>query len=417
MKWFVPIGLLLLAQESSPVPALLGKIDGRDPVACFRAIADLADLDPSRRAEIAKGAERLPAFYRDALQAELKWPPLAQKRVTLQGKRTFRQQLKELERQTGVKIDIGFLDRSPSFEYQHDGEFSADCSEATAMEALAEVCGAFGAFIERDELSDQLEVTDFGRKHWVAGQRSLILFHKYAWKRKWIDLSSRAEWQAGLHFDALMGPGVRLYGWKDVQVVEAVSDKGGDLRLKPDAESRSILGIEREDENPWHDQKGGFHISLRLPEDVRSVSRLKISAIARVYTRHQSVEVNTKLGNGKGRASKDELDVEVQQAVPKEELNATFNIRVRAKGLTGKELAGRPMIVRAMCSGFKGLGLLTMRRVENETVEYEAVWIKGDMISWTPPPEGLLLESVTVYVADGLEERPVFAEFRDIPLR
>ena len=416
MKWIMVASLLLIPQESSPVPALLERIDGRDPKVCFRAISELADLGAAHRREIEKGADHLPAFYRDALLAEMKWPPLAQKRVTLKGKRNFRQQLKEMERQTGEKIDLGFLDRSPSFEFQHDGEFSADCSEVTAMEAMAEACGAFGAFIERDELSDQIKVTDFGGKLWVAGQRSLIVFHEKAWMRKWIDFSGRAEWQSGLRFTAFMRAGVRVQGWKDVRVVEAVSDKGVDLRLNPEAERPSFLDFPTGQEEPSNWDQEGFIVSLRLPTGVEMASRLKISAVAQVFTRYWSVKVNTKGTAGNGKASNDGLEVEVRPCDPRDEQGRTYTLRLRARGLSGKELAGRSRVIRSIYCGKEGWADLKLRSIEGDTLEFDARWeniggvLKGELDQKT-------LEEVTIYVADGLEEKPVFVEFRDIPLR
>ena len=408
---------LLLIQERSPVPALLEKIDGHDPAACFRAIADLADLAPAHRAEIEKGAGRLPDFYRDALLAELKLPPPSLKRVTLEGKRTFRKHLDELARRTGMKLDLSFWKENKAEDRLDRDDSLLACRDSMAMEALAAICQAHSAMIDKDALSDNLEVTNFGGPPvWALGQRSLVILHKDAWQRKWVDLSSRPEWQAGLHFNVVLAPGARIYGWKDVRIVEALSEKGGDLRLDPTAPGSSILDFKGGPHEPTDWVESGFCLNLRLPEGVQKVDRLKISAVARVNTKYRFIDVKIQGAEGKSRASSEELEIDVRQIDPREPMAATFLVDLRAKGLSGKDLAARPTFVEAACSGNKGRVSLRVRRVEAGSIEYEARWepVVGDSVE---EGETMLLEKVSVHVADGLEERRVYAEFRDLPLR
>src|SRR5258708_6418608 len=106
MKRLLAAALLILGQDPSPVPALLSRINDRDPVAAFRAIGDLADLGPAHRAEAEKGADSLPAFYRDALLAELKCPGGSTRRVSLEGRKTLRDHLADWERGSDLKFDL-----------------------------------------------------------------------------------------------------------------------------------------------------------------------------------------------------------------------------------------------------------------------------------------------------------------------
>jgi len=404
----------LFALQSSPVPDLLARIDGRDPDACFAAIADLADLPPERRAEIEKGAAQLPAFYRDALLAELKLP--AASRVAVEGRRTIRAHLESLERSAGLVFDASDWERGTKGPLEAEAELSF--RNAPAMRALASLSAQKDVLIERDGLTGRLLIrtVDMGRV-WALGQRSLAVLHKYGGHKKWIEPARPSEWTARLDFNVVMGPGDHVSGWKDIRVVEAVSEKGDDLRRDPASDGPSMLDFPEGPQRHDFGDEAGFSVSVRLPEGVRMAARLKMSAVAQVITKFRSAEAEVKEGEGRGVSAKDRLEFDVKQIEPMSDRSASFILRVRAPDLTGRELSRLGTVVEMTCLGHhRGSVKLELKGVGEHEAVYDGRWTPGIGFPIDDFDEATL-EKVTVRVADGLGERTIFAEFRDIPLR
>lgn len=402
---------LLLALQSSPVPDLLARIDGRDPDACFAAIADLADQPPEHRAEIEKGAAKLPAFYRDALLAELKLQ--APGRITLEGRRTIAQHIEALERSSGLRFDLSGWRSSEGNPLDVEAELS--CRSAPAMRALASLCAAKDVLIEKDGLSDRLIIRTAGKgRVWALGQRSLAVLHKYGGNRKWIDPARPTEWTARLDFNVVLGPSVQVSGWKDIRVMEAVSEKGDDLRRDPATDGPPMLDFPDGPQRRDSGDEAGFSVSVRLPEGVRTAARLKLFAVAQVITKYRSTEAAVNDGVGRAVSAKDGLEFDVKQIEPRRPMSAAFILRVRTPDLTGRELSQRRTTIDMTCSGYRGFVELQLKEVGEKEAVYEGCWKPG--LEYMIVDEATL-QKVTVRVADGLGERPVYAEFRDIPLR
>jgi len=416
MKWFLP--LLLVLQEPSPVPPLLAKIDGRDPAICFRAIADLSDLDARYRPEINKGAVALPEFYRDALLAELKVPASSLRRVTWKGdERTVRAHLEDLGRQSGLQFDLRWCDRSQDNAGLIESPFSLSVKASPALEALAAICSKGLLAVDKGTQSDALQVSQMTSRVWAFGHRSAMVLHRDGWVRKWIDFSGRPEWTSYLHFTAVLGPEAHIWGWKDVRVMEAVSEKGADLRLDPASRDESAADFKEGPTEPWDWFYRGFTVGLKLPEGVGHLERIRLAAVARVATRVRTLEIKGIAGSGKGSLKEGDIETDLVSVERRTRHMYDLLLRLKSKTIKAEDLDRLPLQIELKsAAGWESAWHTS--RVAGDAVECEIIWeVETNQDS---PPEGEengVLKGVRLQLADGLEERTIFAEFRGLPLR
>jgi len=331
------------------------------------------------------------------------------------GRRTIAQHLQELERRGGLRFDLENWEPKEKNPLNTDADVSI--RNATPMSILAALCASNKLpFSQGGESGEMRLGSARWRQVWALGQRNLVVLHEYGGMKKWVDLAGPFEWTSYLCFDVLMGPGTHVSKWKDVRVVEALSEKGDDLRRNPAAEGPRMLDF---DDGPQRDNSGyenGFSVRLRLPAGVRTAARLKMTAVAEIFTKHRTAEATLKDGEGRGAADNGGLEIEIKQVGEPRSMYAEFTLRVKAPDVTGRDLSERRMRIEATCSGRPGIVELTLKEVGAKEVVYEGVWKPGIEYRVADEDEAIL-EKVKVFLGDGLGERQIFAEFRDIPLR
>ncbi|HZL72920.1 MAG TPA: hypothetical protein VFC86_10695, partial [Planctomycetota bacterium] len=342
MRWIAVLLVLLPLQESSPVPDLLKKIDGRDPVETFRAIDALADLGPDRRAEIEKGAAALPEFYREALLAELKTPVLTP-RVTLPGDKLIpKHHLREWARQTGVAFRNSENDGVPGEET----ELAFDSLHG--LDALARIFAASGYFTRQES-----RLGDYGIYHRPAmtgafGHRSAAVILYEGLMRRRVDFSGSAPWRLEMSFETILGPGARPVRWDRIRVFEAVAQDG--TKLEPAGPPAPSMFAESIPPDRW-DPK--LRLDFVAPEKFDRIARLKFSARGLVALKEKTLEfpvragrsetrdgIDLRLGLLRSKGRENELRLEIRSKDPSIQrlLPSVFHIELIYKDVKGDSL-------------------------------------------------------------------------------
>jgi hypothetical protein len=425
MMRFAVLVLLLpgMARQDASVRTLVDSISDHFPGAAFVAISALVDLPDDRRVEIEKEAERLPAFYREVLLSELQakrdlGPRFGSGlRIRLKGeRRTAREHLEEARRLTGIRIDLDWIDRvAPQ-------AFDVNFGEMWAMEAVTRVCQSARLSTHQGSWSDDvLNLNSMGSppggepdpRPWFFYRNIAISFARIAW-RKVIDFSGPPAWVARLTMEPHLGPDTRPVMWTDVRVLEARGVDGKDLRPPDVAEDTVFPGFESH--GGWY--PGPIEIALRMPgEPLTRLSRLRFRVTAWIPKEIRRYTVTEFVRGQTVTVGDDDFEIRVR---PEEGVNLMsdyVSIRVKPKKVPHSRLANFPIRVEQELSrpGPKGpIGVFTGRGEETLLGTSTCTLRDGEWHDKGKPRRPLKVE---VLIPVDLQERPIYAEFRDIPLK
>jgi len=415
--------LLLVLPQEGEARRLAESVSDRDPAASFAAISRLVDLSDTRKDEVEREAERLPAFYRDVLLSELKAKrDLGARfgcapRISLKGSaKSVWHYLEEVGRQPGMKVHIEDWNRRMPTQ-----PFDVDFREVLAIEAYVRLCGQsrLGTF-NWSWLDDGIRVTSAGDgvndppgpRPWFFYRNIAIGQTMVSW-RKVIDFSGPPRWVARLQFKVEQSLETKAVTWEDVRVIEALGDGGQVLSSAP-AEETAIPGFESSFGAPSQP----FEVALRLPDQaVTGLSRLRFRVTARVPTQFRRYEI-TEFSSGRTTTKGDGyFDVYVRPREGVTLVSDNLHIRIRPKSERHSRLAGVPFKVLyhfdrpgagAQLFHFSGKGEEMAVGTPMCTLR-EGLWMDGGK-----PRRPLKIE---VVIPVEIQDRPVYAEFRDIPLR
>ena len=417
--WFV---LLALPQQDD-ARKLAETVSDSDPAASFAAISRLVDLSDARQDEVEREAGRLPAFYREVLLSELKTKrDLGARfgtapRITMKGSnKSVWHYLEEVGRQPGMKVRIEDWNRR-----MPTAPLDVDFKDMLAIEAYVRLCGRsrLGTF-NWSWLDDGLRVTSAGDgandppgpRPWFF-YRNIAIGQSMVYWRKVIDFSGPPRWVAHLQFKPELSLETKAVTWRDVRVIEAVAE-GGQAMSVDSGEDTAIPGYE----SCFSVVPQPIEISLRLPDEaVARLSRLRFRVTARVPVQFRRYEVSEFVAGRTIQTGDAYFDVLVSPQEGVNLMSDSLYIRVRPKSEPHHMLAGVPFIVLyhfdrpgpgAQMFHFSGKGdemavgtpMCTLR---------DGKWHDGGK-----PRRPMRIE---VVIPVDLQDRPVFAEFRDIPLR
>lgn len=424
MKWIAVLLVLLPPQESSPVPDLLMKIDGRDLVETFRAIDALADLGPDRRAEIEKGAAALPEFYREALLAELKVPALTP-RVTLRGDNLMPiQHLQEWARQTGVTFRNSENDGLPG----KPAELAFD--RLHGLDALARIFAASGYFTRQESRPGDFVIGHRSAMTGAFGHRSAAVILYEGMMRRRIDFSGPAPWRLEMCFETILGPGARPVRWDRIRVFEAVAQDGSKLALAdPPAPSMFSESIPPDRWDPK------LRLDFLPPDKFDRIARLKFSAQGLVALKERTLEFPGRAGRSDTRDGVD-IEVGLLRSTRREK---ELRLKIRSKDPAIQRLLPSVIHVELIYKDIKGGSMLWDSHEIKGGVSCVVYWNydieqlkKGPCtcrggcgctcFNYTDDeieaavPRGYP-DAIRLHLPDGVQERTLFAEFRDIKLR
>lgn len=408
MSALVLAGALFLSQDPS-VTELLKRIDGEDPAVCFRTIGTLAELGGKHKSDIEKGAASLPEFYRDALLSDFEAsgvPP----RVTLKGAgRTADQWIEDLTRQTGLRF--GGLVGASTPEL-----FDLNLEGVPAFEALSEICLRSNGSPWWNGNRGNFNLTIQGPLQRGFATRGGALFYLSSYQGRRVFSGQAPASFAGLTFMAASTPGEGLLGWNLLKLYEAVGDNGAPLVLYSMSETGAVsppmdswlAEYRRLSSYPW--------FCLQVSDDIKKIDRLKFSVRVRSATKKCTLEISGPAAEGKGKVSHEGYDLEVTDI---ESLGPRFG-RLRLRIKTDKPeldamLGMLPVAMFLESDKPNGIGSHWAEPTRiNGGVEYLWTWLcaggAGDA-------EGPRPNKIRLVIPAATEERTIFAEFRDIPLR
>jgi len=405
MNAFVIAGALLFAQEPAE---LLKKIDGKDPAACFKAIAALAELDAKHRAGIEKGAATLPEFYRDALLAELR-APAPVKVVLLGAQMPLAECLQELTKQTGL-----------AFDYSGGGTGAApidlDLDKVSAFEALAEICGKGQVAPWWLGYKTAFQVMNQGTplQRGFATRNGAVIFQSSYHGRSIVSGRAPVSY-VGLTFMAGSPPGEGILGWGGVRVYEATSDAGAPLapwEFNSDAfiappMDKWLAEYRRWNGYPW--------FCLRVTDDVKKIARLRFSMQVRVATKSRTIELTGPAAEGKGVVKHEGYEAEVRDISTFGARFGRLRLRIKAATPELESMLGMLPIRNLLENERPGIGSHWAEPTKVDGgVEYLWTWLSGA----GPKDEDVVRPTkITVVIPAAFEDRTIYAEFREIPLR
>ena len=392
------LAAMVLLQD--PVPGLLGKIDGKDPEACFRAIAELADLGPSRRAEIEKGAEKLPEFYRQALLAELR-ETAPVKRVTIQGKgRAGSSYLEEL----GGKVGDVYWNRNQLDNDEPEPvALDLDLKDRPALEALRRIC-VEGAFYPTNI------VWGYDKTHysWAFTGRRALAVRYYSDLVRSIPLGGKVTWRARIEVSLIAEPGVHILSADDVKLFEAVAKGGRALREHPgEAEST----VSRRYYGPtvyaqeWDSVAG---VEIDVPGDIEAIERLRIAFLPKVATSVCQLELPVDPSGKKETVSKDGFTVTMLDDPAMAQKGDDPRIRISSNRLTRDELIKLPIKAEFVGESSTDVDLGEITPADGQAMDCVV------RVNMEPPQKAF---KVRLHFPLAIEVKPIYAEFRDIPLK
>lgn len=413
---------LVLFQDAS---TLADAVTERDPAASFRAISDLVDLADRRREEVEKEAGRLPAFYREVLLSELKAKrDLGDRfgrgsRLDLKGTgRRFWEYAEEVGRYPGMGVNLGSWLRE-----KFPGEpMDVDLKDVWPLQALITLCDRSNFYIH-GTWEGRLSIGDRGHPTFACKPPPWFFYRNIAipqpaprW-RKLVDFGGPPRWRAILRISPTLGPETHVVMWKDLRVIEASMEDGTELKLAA-PEDTAIPGCE------WLTPSG-------VPEDMelafdagdktgRTIGRLRCAVVGRVPRSWSRLVLDKLDGPDGGRAEDEDFEVTVRHPSPEDSpfVGNQPEVRIRPKKLSHAELSKVPVTIvfkwdmngpYGTCFPFTGEGGSTLHRIWFNCTLRPAKDSQGEPIR--------RLLGLEVLIPMGLQDPPIFMEFRDIPLK
>lgn len=411
----------LLAQEPAPGGVegdLAGKVDEKNPAAAFEALAALVALPPERRAEVAAAAEKLPPFYKDVLRSELKLRDALgehfgkEVRVTLKGEsRTAVGHLGEITKQTGLRIEPGYGLRERAGD-----PFALDLQNATFMAALADLCARtkqYPMMYNSPHVTlnpSAMEVRSFCYRNFGLFLTNVSFYKK-------VNFGGPAPWTCQFWCMPIADPGVKVVSWKSqTRVLEAVTDKG--VRLeggRHDAPS----AIQHADDDPLPPgaaRNASCTVLLQIPGTIpEKLARLRLVATAVVARATRDYAVTRFGGPEKAKAEDDLFEVAVPETEGGQPYQPEITVLVRPKKLMPAELVALPVGFEVKYKDAGDGQTWFQTKTVDGAVEYRVRWWPFNY--GNPRDNKRVLESVKISIPTDVVDRPLYAEFTDIPLK
>ena len=422
----ISLALVLALLQDGSARALAEAVTDRDPAASFRAISDLVDLADARREEVEKEAARLPAFYREVLLSELKTKrELGERfgrgaRIDLKGAgRRFWDYVDEVGRHPGMAVE--------SYPYQRENyakkPMDVDLKDVWPLQALVILCdrsnhSVAGAWQGKVSLRDRGHPTfPYKPPPWFFYRNIAVPQPAPRW-RKLVDFSGSPRWRAIFRMTPTLGPETQVVMWKDLRVIEASMEDGTKLKLAA-PEDTAMPGYE------WHSPSGvpeDMEIAFDVGERKESkIARLRCSVVGRVPKEWRRYVLEKLDGPDGGKVEDDEFEITVRDTSPEELpfVGPIAQLRIRPKRIPHADLAKVPATVMLRwdsknapgSTGFVFTG-------KGESTQSGLTWsgsLRPAKHSTGEPVRRLL--SLEVLIPMGLQDRPIFMEFRDIPIR
>ena len=414
------IGALALAQEPSPVPGLLSKIDEGKSKESFRALMALAALSGEHRKEAEAAAAKLPEFYREALLSEFRSRDLLKEnygrvhRVSIRAEDADPADLLEtMARKTGLDLSPGYAFRRPD-----RAKLSMAVEDVSPMEALAEFCAlakvqpqywGYGPIV-LEQLSWFCE--PFGAGHFAVLGKMVTV-------RERVDFSAPPERTARLEFDLVWHPSTRIAtASKDVRLVEALTDTG----IKLEKSTRKLVTAIRESDR-WRgyvnrNLNRELELYLKLPDARPSkLSRLRFVVSAMVAGRERTYSVRDEKDVAKTKAGDDEFEITMSEPKSVEPDSRKFECFVKPLKMKPADLMLLPLRCEARYPK-GGEGRTSMvPRLQGDGVVYDVYWYPLGYLDPAGRMAGQDPDNVKVTIPLDLIERPVYVEMRDVPIR
>jgi hypothetical protein len=383
-----------------------------DPAATFRAISDLVDLPEDRKDELEKEALKLPAFYREVLESEIKQKrelgPLfgTAARIKLQGKsRTFAEYLADLDRVPGWDFYPGIVE-------PHNSRFDLDV-EGWPIEAATRLAEAARMrFYSADWSRPTILATPTSHVPRASlAWPSSLFYRNFAMQagagllRTVVDFSGRPRRIFGVAIYVLTDPGVPAVRYSKLRVIEVIDEHG--RPIPETTEAPSAIPTEAMESN-WAPTLG-----FMLAAEGRSkISRLRVSFVIHVPSEVRRYVV-TEFEASKPRKLSDEyFDVEVgMEDAPDPRADCVY-AKVVPKKDRHADLVGVPIMLFQkldMPGAPDSKGGRFTGRGDGATVLSSTCSLRS--------PELRSPVRMEVAIPVGLKERTVYAEFRDIPLK
>ncbi|HEY3122463.1 MAG TPA: hypothetical protein VGK70_00200 [Thermoanaerobaculia bacterium] len=424
------VSLLLtiaICQDAQPsARALIDSVTDRDPAASFRAISDLVDLADTRREEVEKEASRLPAFYREVLLSELKTKrELGERfgrgaRIDLKGAGLrFWDFVDEVGRNPGMAIDIN------PYLREHFGKelMEVDLRNVWPLQALVILCDRSNHIVS-GVWEGKVSVNHRGYPTFPYKPPPWFFYRNIAipqpaprW-RKLIDFGGPPRWRAIFRISPTLGPETQVVMWKDLKLIDALGEDGKELKLVA-PEDTAIPGSE------WTSPSGvpeQMDIAFDVGERKESrISRLRCSVVGRVpreWRRHVLEKLD---GPDGGRFEDKDFEFTIRDPSPEDLPFSGYQpeIQIRPKSIPHADLKGVPVSLRLHFDTKNAPGWWSFTfSGQGESTVSKMHWMGSLRPATYPGGEKVRrLLSVEVLIPMGLQDRPIFMEFRDIPLK
>ncbi|HYE97600.1 MAG TPA: hypothetical protein VEJ18_01765 [Planctomycetota bacterium] len=401
--------------QERPWTAWLDDVDSPDPVRAQRALEALASGGPVARAGLLERAAAAEGPRRQRLEAAAQEAGLASENALVPPPRRFSlkaadrpaiEVLVELQARTGLPLELDGI------EDQELAPVSVDIRDATPLEALEAVARAASLAISFDP--GRIGLSADGH---VDAPRSsygplLLLLHQYEENRT-ITFRRKAEASTYLTGELRMEPWVPVLRMGPLRVLEAVDDRGADLRLPADEEEAGPR--EEVAEERVLPAAGELPSSVDLRLQPLSSGAVRI-ALLRGYVPvalpcRGSTAVFDAPAEGQKRSG-DGYEAEIQS------LSAEGQVQVRIRGLK----PGAPPGTWVVAVHVEGMRAFARAAIANEDgaqnlyIEYDRPWARpdgeGPARRKSVNPERLELTRVTA-----VQERRFPFEFRGLKLR
>lgn len=408
--------LALAFPQERPWTAWLDDLDAPDPVRAHRALEALASAGPEARDRLAARAAAAEGPRRLRLQAAARETALAvenrlvapSRRLSIKASdRPALEVLVDLQARTGLPLDLDDLE---------DAELppvSVDVADATPLEALEAVARAASLTVAFDP--GRIGLSAEGH---VDAPRSsygplLFLLHQYEENRT-ITFRRKTEASIYLTGELRIEPWVPVVRLGAPRVLEALDDRGVDLRLRPDEEDPAAPDEEAETERALPSADGlPSAVDLRLHPLSTEAVRIAVlrGDVPVVLPCRGSTAVFEAPAEGQRRAAEG-FEAEIQS------LSAEGQLQIRIRGLR----AGGPP--RTWAVGVRVAGVRTFARTSTGEenggldlyVEYERPWTM-------PEGEGAARrrivkpDRVELTLVSAVQERRFPFEFRNLRIR
>jgi len=419
--------LLPTSQEQTPSAKLADLISDRDPAASFRAISDLVDLSESRREEVEREAQRLPAFYREVLESDLKSKrelrPLFAKsgRIRLKGKgRTFLEYIDEIDQLPGFEFTIVAQMRNQMPKEPFDLDL-----ECWPIEGVALLCDRVRQRMAIHSSWTDPTISLYPTAHepqrppetrpWFFYRNIAIQAGVGSW-RKTVDFSGPPSWVTGVGFQVMTDPHMPAVDCGNLRLIEFL-DENGKAIAQPAPEASALPP------DPWASYRAGsmmFSVGLAA-EGIRKISRLRLSFTVRVPSEVRRYVVTEFGSPQKFRDEFFDIDIGMEEGIaPTSDCVA---VRIVPKKERHADLARVPIVLlqKFDAPSMSGTGGVFTGKGEGVTVRSSWCTMRtgAKMDPAVQRELGKLRRPLRIEVAIpvGLKERTVYAEFRDIPLR